>query len=134
MKRLRHYLIGTALLLAVVAVPLMATTSADAAPVTHFADSVADACKGIGMTTSGGGCGDSSGLNNIIKQIIYVLSAVVGVAAVIMIILSGFRYVTSGGDASKVSAAKSSLIYAIVGLVIVALAQVIVHFVIARAS
>jgi len=62
------------------------------------------------------------------------LSVIVGVAAVIMIILSGLRYITSGGDASKVGAAKSSLIYALIGLVIVALAQVIVHFVFAKVT
>jgi hypothetical protein len=51
-----------------------------------------------------------------------------------MIVLSGFKYITSGGDANKVSSAKSSLVYAIIGLVIVVLAQVIVHFVIIRSD
>ena len=47
-----------------------------------------------------------------------------------MIIVSAFKYITSGGDSNKVASAKSSLIYAIIGLVIVGLAQFIVNFVI----
>jgi hypothetical protein len=51
-----------------------------------------------------------------------------------MIILGGLKYITSGGDAQKVASAKSALIYAIVGLVIVALAQAIVRFVLGKAT
>jgi hypothetical protein len=46
-----------------------------------------------------------------------------------MIIYGGFRYIISGGESGRVGAAKNSLIYAIIGLVIVALAQLIIHFV-----
>jgi len=53
---------------------------------------------------------------------------------VIMIIVGGFRYITSGGESGNVSGAKNTLIYAIVGLVIVALAQIIVHYVLNTAS
>lgn len=70
----------------------------------------------------------STTLNNIID----VLSILVGVAAVIMMIISGFRYVTSGGDSNRVTSAKNSFIFAIVGLVIVALAQTIVKYVLNR--
>jgi hypothetical protein len=44
------------------------------------------------------------------------------------------RYITSGGDSTKVSGAKNTLIYAIIGLIIVALAQLIVHFVLGQAQ
>ena len=53
----------------------------------------------------------------------------VGVVSVIMIIIAGFKYVTIGGNDSSVTSAKNTILYAIVGLVIVALAQVIVRFV-----
>jgi len=68
-------------------------------------------------------------VNKIITTIVNVLSFVVGVVAVIMIMVGGFRYVTSAGDSSKASSAKSTITYAIVGIVIVAFAQVIVRFV-----
>ena len=64
-----------------------------------------------------------------IKTIVSVLSIVIGIVAVIMFIISGFKYITSGGDSNGVSSAKNTLIYAIVGLIIVALAQFFVHFV-----
>jgi hypothetical protein len=66
---------------------------------------------------------------DIAKKIINILSVLVGAVAVIMIIFGGFRYVTSAGNDSNVSAAKNTILYAIVGLIIVALAQVVVHFV-----
>ncbi|OGL37906.1 hypothetical protein A3E49_01355 [Candidatus Saccharibacteria bacterium RIFCSPHIGHO2_12_FULL_49_19] len=71
-------------------------------------------------------------LNNLVANIINVLSIAVGIIAVVMIILGGFRYVTSGGDATKVQSAKNSLMYAIIGLIVVALAQIIVRFVLKK--
>jgi hypothetical protein len=68
-------------------------------------------------------------INNTIKNLINLLSVVVGIVAVIMIILAGFRYITSGGKQESVASAKNALLYAIIGLVIVALAQIIVRFV-----
>lgn len=71
----------------------------------------------------------NTNINNIIKTVINIFSWIVGVVAVIMIIVGGFRYVTAGGDSNNVSAAKNTIIYAIIGLVIVAMAQFIVQFV-----
>jgi amino acid transporter len=67
--------------------------------------------------------------NNIVSDVVNLLSAIVGVLAVIMIIYAGFRYVSSGGSDEAVKGAKNTIIYAIVGLVVVALSQLIVHFV-----
>ncbi len=68
-------------------------------------------------------------LNKLITQIINVLSVIIGIVAVIMIIWGGFKFITSSGDSGNVSSAKNTVIYAIIGLIIVALAQVIVRFV-----
>ena len=77
--------------------------------------------------------GDSS-FNNLIQKIINVFSIVVGAVSVIMIIIGGFRYIISGGDSSGVSGAKNTILYAVVGLVIVIFAQVIVRFVLANVT
>ena len=69
------------------------------------------------------------GFNATLERIVNILSVIIGVIAVIMIIWGGFRYITSGGDTTRVGAAKNTLLYAIIGLIIVALAQVIVRFV-----
>jgi hypothetical protein len=68
-------------------------------------------------------------VNHILRHIVNLLSAIVGVVAVIMIIVGGFRYITSGGNDTSVTGAKNTILYAIIGLIIVALAQVIVRFV-----
>lgn len=78
-------------------------------------------------------CSDSA-LNNLIAQILNVFSIIVGVLAVIMIIYGGARYVTSGGDSGKVGESKNTIIFALIGLVIVALAQFIVKFVLNRVA
>jgi hypothetical protein len=78
--------------------------------------------------------GGTDAIQSLASKIVNVFSIIVGAAAVIMIIYSGFRYITSGGDSGRVGGAKNSLIYAIIGLVIVALAQLIVHYVLFQAS
>ena len=75
----------------------------------------------------------SSSLDPTIKNIVNILSILVGVVAVIMIIIGGLRYVTSGGKQESVTAAKNTILYSIIGLVIAALAQVIVRFVLHNA-
>jgi hypothetical protein len=85
-------------------------------------------CQGI-SDASGSGCNNGGQLTTVTRHIINIFSTIVGIVAVIMIMVSGFKYITAGGDSGNVSSAKSTLIYAIVGLVIVALAQAIVKFV-----
>ncbi len=76
----------------------------------------------------------ANSLNKTIGDIINVLSVVVGVIAVIMIIVAGLRYITSGGKQESVTGAKNTILYAVIGLVVVALAQIIVHFVLNNTS
>jgi len=71
-------------------------------------------------------------INDIVHTIVNLLSAVVGIVAVIMIIVGGFRYITSGGNDTSVTAAKNTILYAIIGLVVVALAQIIVRFTLSK--
>ena len=74
----------------------------------------------------------SSSVGKLIRTIINVLSVVIGAIAVIMIIIGGFRYITSGGNDTSVTAAKNTILYAIIGLVVVALAQIIVRFTLSK--
>lgn len=77
---------------------------------------------------------DAGGFNDVLARIINIISVIIGVVAVIMIIFGGFRYITSGGASEKVTAAKNTIMYAIIGLIIVALAQIIVRFVLKETS
>jgi hypothetical protein len=71
-------------------------------------------------------------INDIVHTIVNLLSALVGIVAVIMIIIGGFRYITSGGNDASVTSAKNTILYAIIGLVVVALAQLIVRFTLSK--
>ena len=103
-----------------------------------FAQTAQDSvCKGIGLVPDGNGeCGqgESNGVMDVIAAAINILSLIVGIAAVIMIIVGGFKYVTSGGDTNSIGSAKSTITYAVVGLLVALFAQVLVRFVITRAT
>lgn len=91
--------------------------------------------KGTCLSTSAADCNTQDPeqtVNDIIEDVINIFSIVVGVVSVIMIIVGGLKYITSGGDSGSVGGAKNTILYAIIGLVVVALAQVIVRFVLGR--
>ena len=77
------------------------------------------------------GCpADLFGDTGVFKQVTNTILYIVGIIAVIMLIIGGIRYVISGGDSKKVTDAKNTVLYAIIGLVIAFLAFAIVNFVI----
>ena len=55
---------------------------------------------------------------------------VLGLVAVIFVVVGGVKYMTSAGDPGKVQQAKKTIIYALIGLIVCALAFAIVNFVI----
>ena len=63
-------------------------------------------------------------------QITNTLLFFVGIISVMMLIWGGLRYVVSGGDSKKVTDAKNTILYAIIGLIISLLSYAIVGFVI----
>lgn len=98
-----------------------------------------EACSGGAANSSV--CKDStSGANpiygpgGIISTVVTILSIVVGVAAVIVIVIAGIQYMVSTGDPTKVNNAKNAILYAIVGLIVAVLSQVIVQFVISKSG
>lgn len=88
------------------------------------AQSGAEAAKGDGMPT------DLVGANGVFTQITNTILYGVGIVSVIMLIWGGLRYIISGGDSKKVTDAKNTIMYAIIGLIIAILAYAIVNFVI----
>jgi hypothetical protein len=92
-------------------------------------------CAGVGTVTGSGGCTSSgSDLGSVVKLVLDVFSSFVGLVAVVMFIWGGFKYITSGGDAGKVTSAKNTLIYAVIGVVVVVFAQTIVQFVVTKTT
>jgi cytochrome bd-type quinol oxidase subunit 2 len=81
-----------------------------------------------------GSADPSTKIDSTIANIVNIISLVVGVAAVIMIIVGGFRFITSGGNQESVKSAKNTILYAAIGLIVVALAQIVVRFVINQST
>ena len=132
MKKILQKLSVAAATLMFAAVPLAIPATAGAQ-----ADVEGNLCAGANLDVNDTDC-DASGadttVNDLLTDVINIFSLIVGVVSVIMIIIGGLRYITSGGDSNNVSAAKNTILYAIVGLVIVALAQLVVRFVLSRVS
>jgi Type IV secretion system pilin len=108
----------------------VATVSAQGA----FSGSKQEACRGANLSNDSS-CHTTQSTNQIesaINFIVNLLTIIVGIVAVIMIIINGLKFITSNGDSNSISSAKHGIAYALVGLVIVALAQVIVRFVLSQ--
>lgn len=73
-------------------------------------------------------------VRSLLSTAINLLSWVVGIVAIIMIIIGGFKFVTSNGDANAVTSARNTIIYALVGVVIVVFAQLLVRFVLKEST
>ena len=95
-------------------------------------------CAGVNLDINNPNCSSggstTQSINKVIHTIINLLSVVVGVVAVIMIIVGGLRYITSGGSDTSVTGAKNTILYAIIGLIIVALAQILVRFILSKVT
>ena len=68
-------------------------------------------------------------VNGIIKTIVEVLLMAVGAISIIMIVIGGILFALSSGDAQKAAKARSTILYAVVGLIVSVFASAIVNFV-----
>lgn len=93
-------------------------------PVIAFA---ADACTGA--TAVGATCNDVS-FKATLTNIFNTLFFVIGALAVLIMLIGAIRYITSTGDAKRIQAAKDTILYAVIGLVVAILAREIVGYVI----
>ncbi len=83
----------------------------------------ADCARGNGQPSQLVGDG------GVFNRITSILLFVVGAVAVVMLIFGGIRYIVSGGDQANVTAAKNTILYAIIGIIIALLAYAAVKFV-----
>lgn len=70
------------------------------------------------------------GQTPLFKTITNVLLFIIGAVSVIMLVIGGIRYTVSAGDSSAVTAAKNTILYAIIGIIVAILAYAVVNFVI----
>lgn len=84
------------------------------------------------------GCGASSTLydtsclakpaHSEIQLVLQIVFAVIGAMAILMLTIAGLQYITSGGDSQKMAKAKDTILYALVGTIIVIVAEAAVTF------
>ena len=115
------------ILASLLALPVIAfgvtTLTADSASAQLDLESGINSAKGTGTPDN------VMGDDGLIKKVVNLLLWAIGIISVIMIIIGGIRYATSNGDSNQVTAAKNTIMYAVIGLVIAIFAYAIVNFV-----
>lgn len=111
-------------------------------PVTVFAfDPLGAACDGNGSAQNSSLCqghpaipsgNPLTGPTGLLHGIANLIAIGAGIAAVIVIVIAGLKYVTSGGDAAKTKSAKETIMSAVIGLIVIALAAELIGFIISR--
>ncbi len=120
--------------LALLALVALLATSAVAAATPYTVRSGVDCSKASDSTVCQSVSTEDpiTGTTGILNKVTNLIAIIAGVAAVIIMILAGIRYITSNGDAEAVSRAKKTIIFAAAGLVVIVVARQIIYFVIAR--
>jgi len=135
-RKIKVALVSLAMMLGVAA-PALVPTAAYAVENNNITQGLctgANSAAGQGGNDCNAGGNDNNDLKALAARVVNIISLLVGIVAIIMIIYGGFRYITSGGDSGRVGNAKNTLIYAIIGLIIVALSQFIVHYVLTTST
>jgi hypothetical protein len=91
-----------------------------------------DNCKGSNKDTAVCEAANNDDATSTAQSIINTLLLIIGIVAVIVIVLGGFRYVTSNGDQNSITAAKNTILYAVIGLIVAIMASLIVNVVLAQ--
>jgi cytochrome bd-type quinol oxidase subunit 2 len=104
--------------------------------ITYAATASSTVCQGVGVISGTNTCDtrSKSTVNNVVKLVINIFSVIVGILALIMLILGGLKYITSGGSPDKTNSAKNTILYAVIGLFVAVLAQIIVLFVLSKTN
>jgi hypothetical protein len=67
-----------------------------------------------------------------IQTVLGIAFGIIGALALLMVVVSGLRYILSAGDPQKTAQAKNGIVYSLVGLTVAISAEAIVHFVVAK--
>jgi hypothetical protein len=70
------------------------------------------------------------GEEGIVKRVLNLMTWLTGLLAVIYVLIGGFKFITSGGDADSVASARKMILFALAGVAVVILSNVIISFVI----
>ncbi|PIX62110.1 hypothetical protein CO057_02300 [Candidatus Uhrbacteria bacterium CG_4_9_14_0_2_um_filter_41_50] len=96
----------------------------------QFASAQPDISTDLDTTNSAAGFSTSTDLPTVIGQLIQAVLGVLGIVLLVLMIYSGFLWMTAGGDAEQVKKAKTIMINSVVGLIILLAAYAISAYVI----
>lgn len=96
-------------------------------------DPKAAVCAGV-EAAGGTDCGSGGGtvINGAVKTALRLLQVIAGLLAVFYMIYAGIKFVTSGGSSDGIKSAKGTILYASIGLVVVAISEAVIQFVLKR--
>jgi hypothetical protein len=72
------------------------------------------------------------GPNGVLGRVVNILSIIGGIMAVITIMIAGTRIIVSAGDSATIASSRQAILYAVFGLIIILLSQIMVRFVISK--
>lgn len=111
--------------------PTMAIT-----PVSAVSEASKAVCQGtLDGSSSSASCTDGSStrtVQRLLKTAIRIFQFIIGVIALFAVLTGGLNYIMSGGDSGKTKSARERIMYAVIGLVIVGVAEIIVQFALNR--
>lgn len=110
-------------------VPVLALAFSSLSPIV----SPVNAVCGDNTVQGGADCANVAGpteLKTVIVSVVNVALYIIGALSVLMLIYGGIRYTMSGGESAAVVAAKNTIMYSIIGVIVALLAYAIVNFVI----
>lgn len=118
--------------LAAVAVSTLTVVWCMQAATASAVDLFRDACQGGGASSAACQRTNDDIVSRTVGRVTNLVTYIAGIIAVITIMIGGFLYLTSNGDASKANEAKNVILFSIVGIVVVVIARFIILFVITR--
>jgi hypothetical protein len=107
--------------------------------------SPASICQDSSNITSGSNVGSSSFCQDqvgtpsnpiftTLNLVIDIISSIAGFVAVVMIVVSGLQMVSSSGNSEKISNARNTILYALIGLIVVVLSRILVLFILKKVT
>ena len=89
-------------------------------------------CGGSGGGAAGCETSQGNPVNLVLNRAVDLGATIAGLICAIFIVVGGVQYITAAGDAEKAKSARNTIVYALVGLLVTAIAAAIVSFVISR--
>lgn len=90
------------------------------------------AAQGTGLTNVCGAAAPTACVANIVGRAIQVLLGLIGIVLFVLLIYAGFQWMTAGGDTKKVTEARTTIVNAVAGIVVIAASYAVATFILSQ--